>query len=147
MPIKKKKNNKKKKTNITEKRALVLKDEMEEYGKIMKSLGDRRMIVILPDSTEFLAHIPGRFRKRCWINIGDVVLTSRRSFQDEKLDIIHKYTDDEKRILHKKGEIPPFFLDVEATEDVIDTFEFSNEQYTDTNEQINTNDKLSFDDI
>lgn len=129
MPAKKSKKNKsRKQTAGPEKRVLILKGEMEEYAKIMKTLGDRRMTVILPDSVEFLARIPGRFRKRCWMTPGDVVLVSRRSFQDDKLDILYKYNDEEKRKLHKKGEIPPFFLDKDSTEDIIDNFDFSNDQ-------------------
>jgi len=34
------------------------------------------------------------------------VLVSLRDYQDEKCDIIHKYTPDEARILKKKGELP-----------------------------------------
>lgn len=104
-------------SQITEKRPITLRGEMEEYAKIMKSLGDRRMTVVLPDSSEILALIPGRFRKRCWINVGDIVLISRREFQDTKVDIVHKYNSDELRKLFKKGEIPAFFLEAEATHD------------------------------
>ena len=61
-----------------EKRLLVMKEDMEEYAKILKPLGDRRMTVVLPDSSESMAIIPGRFRKRCWMLVGDLVLVSRR---------------------------------------------------------------------
>jgi translation initiation factor 1A len=112
----KKKGGKKKggKGGPTVKRQLTIREDMEEYAKITKSLGDRRMNVVLTDSSEMLAVIPGRFRKRCWMSTGDVVLVSRRDYQDTKLDIIHKYTDDEKRLLLKLGEIPDFFTDATA---------------------------------
>jgi Translation initiation factor 1A / IF-1 len=40
-----------------------------------------------------------------WINVGDIILVSLRDYQDEKCDIIHKYTPDEARTLKKKGEV------------------------------------------
>ena len=84
---------------------------MEEYAQITKMLGDRRVIVMFPNKEEFIAMIPGRFRKRCWMKVGDIVVISRRDFQDTKMDILHKYTDEETKILAKEYEIPPFFLD------------------------------------
>lgn len=41
-----------------------------------------------------------------WINNGDIILLSLREFQDEKADVIQKYTPDEARDLVKHGEIP-----------------------------------------
>lgn len=32
-----------------------------------------------------------------WINAGDIILLSMREFQEEKADVIHKYTPDEAR--------------------------------------------------
>lgn len=93
------------------KRTMIYKQDMEEYAQIIRMLGDRRVTVMFPNKEEFIAMIPGRFRKRCWMKVGDVVVVSRRDFQDSKMDILHKYTDDEVKILAKEYEIPPFFLD------------------------------------
>jgi len=93
------------------KRMLIYKQEMEEYAQIIKALGDRRFSVMFPDKKEFIAMVPGRFRKRCWMKVGDIVIVSRREFQNSKMDILHKYTDEEIKILAKEYEIPPFFLD------------------------------------
>ncbi len=41
-----------------------------------------------------------------WINQGDIVLLSLRDFQDEKADVIVKYTSDEARNLKTYGELP-----------------------------------------
>ena len=65
---------------------------------------------MLPDKSEMLAVIPGRFRKRCWMKVGDILIVSRREFQATKLDVIHKYNDEETRKLAKDHEIPEFFL-------------------------------------
>lgn len=47
------------------------------------------------DGTKRLAHIRGKMRKKVWINQGDIVLLSLRDFQDDKADVIVKYTPDE----------------------------------------------------
>lgn len=116
MPKKKgaKKKGKKGGGDTAEKRTLIISEDMQEYAKIIKLLGDRRINVVLTDSSESLAVIPGRFRKRCWMKVGDVILVSRRDFQEGKLDVVYKYKDDEIRKLCKHGEIPNFFLDAGA---------------------------------
>jgi translation initiation factor 1A len=93
------------------KRALIYKENMEEYAQAIKMLGDRRILIMLPDKSESMAIIPGKFRKRCWIKVGDVIIISRREYQDNKLDVIHKYSDCETRNLAKEKEIPEFFLE------------------------------------
>ena len=65
-----KKKNKKNSGPVGTKRVLIYKGDMEEYAQMTKMLGDRRIIVMLPDKTETMAIIPGRFRKRCWIKVG-----------------------------------------------------------------------------
>jgi len=41
-----------------------------------------------------------------WINQGDIILLSLREFQDDKADVIVKYTADEARNLKAYGELP-----------------------------------------
>ena len=40
------------------------------------------------------------------MGVGDVILLSLREYQDEKADIILKYTPDEARMLKSYGELP-----------------------------------------
>jgi translation initiation factor 1A len=101
-------------SDIQKKRALVFKEDMEEYAQVSKMLGDLRILVILPDKSEVMANIPGRFRKRCWMTTGTVVLVSKRTFED-KYDVCHKYNDEEVRKLVEYFEIPSFFLDYNET--------------------------------
>jgi len=91
-------------------RELELKENLEEYGKIASLLGDRRVNVIFPDGTEILGHIPRRLkRQRQFVKVDDVVLVSIRDFQDNKVDIIHKYNEKEIKKLIQYGEIPESF--------------------------------------
>ena len=60
-------------------------------------LGNGRVEAQCFDGTKRLAHIRGKMRKKVWINQGDIVLLSLRDFQDDKADVIVKYTPDEVR--------------------------------------------------
>ena len=81
-------------------------------------LGNGRLEAQCFDGEKRLAHIRGKMRKkvcavphsawRCgggadtislqvWINQGDIILLSLRDFQDDKADVIVKYTADEAR--------------------------------------------------
>ena len=57
---------------------------------------------------ECIGLVRGKMRKRVYINSGDVILVSLRDFDKTKVDIIHKYRDDEGRELVKNGDMPPY---------------------------------------
>jgi translation initiation factor 1A len=58
-------------------------------------LGNGRLEAQCFDGEKRLAHIRGKMRKKVWINQGDIILISLREFQDEKADVIVKYTVEE----------------------------------------------------
>lgn len=89
---------------------LVFKTEGQEYAKVIKMLGDRRVEVQTPDNETMIAHIRGNMRKRVWINVGDLVLLAMRDFQDNKADIILKYSNNEEKKLSKYGEVTHSFI-------------------------------------
>lgn len=121
------------KNTFNSKREILLKEDEQEYGVVDKMLGDMRCNVLCSDSTMKICHIRGKFKRRVWINPGDVVLISLREFQDDKADIIHKYTPDEADFLKSNGEFDPsIFKNTEKNNDVV---------------VINEDDIISFDDI
>ncbi len=69
-------------------------------------LGNGRLDAMCFDGVKRLCHIRGKLRKKVWINTSDIILIGLRDFQDEKADVILKYTADEARQLKSKGEIP-----------------------------------------
>ena len=69
-------------------------------------LGNGRLESMCFDGVKRLAHIRGKLRKKVWINQGDIILLSLRDYQDEKGDVILKYTADEARSLKAYGELP-----------------------------------------
>ena len=60
-------------------------------------LGNGRLEALCFDGSKRLAHIRGKLRKKVWINQGDIILLSLRDYQDEKGDVILKYSADEVR--------------------------------------------------
>tara|TARA_R100001163_G_C5068378_1_gene208535 strand:- start:9372 stop:9839 length:468 start_codon:yes stop_codon:yes gene_type:complete len=94
-------------------RQFIYKDgEEQDYVILKKKLGDCRFIgVAQRDAREYLCHIRGKMRKKIWMNEGDLVLVGFRQFENDKCDIIHKYTSDEFKKLKKMGVITHLKLD------------------------------------
>ncbi len=92
--------------NDNEKRELTFKEEGQEYAQVIKMLGNGRLEALCFDGEKRLAHIRGKLRKKVWINQGDIILLSLRDYQDEKGDVILKYSADEARSLKAYGELP-----------------------------------------
>ena len=79
------------------------REKGEILGVVEKMLGGRRAMVQCEDGVLRMARIPGRLKRREWINVGDVVIVVPWEFQPEKGDIIHKYTRPQEEWLRKKG--------------------------------------------
>lgn len=82
---------------------IVKKENGEVLGIVEKLLGANRMMVQCIDSVKRMCRIPGKLKKKRWISIGDVVIVVPWEFQDEKGDIVHKYTRAQAAWLKKKG--------------------------------------------
>lgn len=89
------------------KRDLILKEEGQEYARVLKMLGNGRLEAECFDEkqTKKLCTIRGTMRKKVWVNVHDIILVSIRDYQDDKGDVIHKYSPEEARELAKAGEI------------------------------------------
>lgn len=100
---KKRKQGKKK---VFEERELQFADELQGYGQVLRLLGDSRLEIQCTDGVKRMGHIRGTMRKKIWIAMGDVVLIAKREYEDDKCDIILKYTEEEVRKLKQLNEIP-----------------------------------------
>jgi translation initiation factor 1A len=68
------------------------KQDDQQYGRVVRVLGNGNMLVYCNDDKERICHIRGAIRKRVWINLGDLVLVSLRDLGDaDKGDILAKY--------------------------------------------------------
>lgn len=92
--------------NEEEKRELVYKEDGQEYAQVVRMLGNGRLEAQCIDGKKRLCHIRGKMRKKVWVAQGDIVLVGLRDYQDEKADVIMKYTADEARVLKTYGELP-----------------------------------------
>ena len=109
-------------------RELVYKIAGQEYGQVTKSLGNGYMEVLCFTPNGNIpkrAHIRGKMRKRAWMAVGDIVLVSPRSFQDDVCDIILKYTSNEAHILRNKQQLPDS-IDINKTDLVVDDDNYIN---------------------
>jgi translation initiation factor 1A len=91
---------------IREETTLNYKTEGQEYGQVIKMLGNCRLEVYCFDGTTRMCQIRGKMRKRIFINKDDIVIVSLRDYQDAKGDIIEKYSETQKRALIDNGTIP-----------------------------------------
>ena len=122
-----KKNSKKSKGYSSVERVLLTKEPGQEYACILKRLGGPMLSVKCCDGTLRLAKIRGKLMKRCWMKEGDWILVSLRDFNDKKVDVIHKFNEDEVRKLRKSGDIFDIKIEGEDTfeeEDTEDVFVF-----------------------
>jgi translation initiation factor 1A len=91
----------------TVKRELVFKGEIDqEYAQVLRMFGNGRLEAQCFDGQKRVCHIRGKMCKKVWINVGDIILVGLRSYQDEKCDVIMKYSADEARQLKAYGELP-----------------------------------------
>jgi translation initiation factor 1A len=75
----------------------------EVLAIVEKMLGGRRVTVQCVDGIERMARIPGRLKRRQWVNVGDAVIIVPWDFQDSKADLIYKYKRPQMEWLRKKG--------------------------------------------
>ena len=116
----KKNKRRKKKTAATDEstRYLPTAEKGLMYALAVKMLGNRRLTVKCADGTERLAIIPGKFKgRRHWISVGMLLLISIRDYQENKVDVIHIYSDQDAKRLRRKGELDELLSDDEDDDD------------------------------
>lgn len=80
--------------------------EYEEYALAKKLLGNCRVLVLCNSGEEVIGIIRGnmrKFNKRVLIDVGDIVVVSKRDYQTNKVDIVHKFSAEQcKTIINNK---------------------------------------------
>jgi len=85
-----------------------LDKENEEYAHVIKMLGNCRVSLITNTGKESIGIIRGTLRKftnRIIIEKGDIVVISKRGYQDNKVDIVHKYNREQIQTLISEKKI------------------------------------------
>jgi translation initiation factor 1A len=97
------------KKKVPRHRVLEDPDEGQEYAVIKDMLGSGRVNVVCEDAKTRMGRIRGSMRKygnKVIIEKGDIVIVAKREFEDDKLDIVHKYNYDECTYLSREGSLP-----------------------------------------
>ena len=117
------KNYKKSKQTGSVSKPFLERGEDQLYGRVVRNLGGRNMLVFCNDNKVRLCHICGAMKKFTWLNIGDMVLISLRDFEKkpeekdryEKGDILATYDPEHLGKLKKMPDInPKLFLQLET---------------------------------
>jgi translation initiation factor 1A len=88
------------------------RDGGEIFGIAEQLLGASRIKVMCADGKSRMGRIPGKIKKRMWIREGDLLIIKPWDFQDNKADIIYRYTKTQSSSLKRKMLLPKMFADM-----------------------------------
>lgn len=78
----------------------------EMLAVVEQHLGGGRLKVVCEDKKVRLARIPGKIKKRRWINTGGLIIVKPWDFQTDKADVVYRYTPTQVTNLSRKNCIP-----------------------------------------
>tara|TARA_R100001594_G_scaffold23610_2_gene46278 strand:+ start:693 stop:974 length:282 start_codon:yes stop_codon:yes gene_type:complete len=83
------------------------KPKGEMYGVVRDISGGSRLRVFCEDERNRMVRIPGRLKKKMWVRVGDTVVIKKWPIQEnEKADLVYRYTKTQKERLIRDGNIP-----------------------------------------
>jgi translation initiation factor 1A len=83
------------------------KNKNEMFAISDRLMGASRMNVICSDGKSRMARIPGRMKRKARVRAGDLLIIKPWDIQNEKADIIYRYTRTQSIVLSKRKLIPP----------------------------------------
>ena len=92
------------------------KDQM--VGRVIRNLGQRRLLVYCDDNVQRICKIRGGLRKKTWFSVGDIVLLSLRELgvaqseatKGERGDVLAKYEPAIYTKLRKEYDVNPMLF-------------------------------------
>lgn len=75
----------------------------EVIGVLAQRVGDGRMLISCMDGKTRNCRVPGRLRREMWLREGDVVIIEPWEFDNEKGDVLYKYSKAAIEKLKKDG--------------------------------------------
>ena len=82
------------------------KNQNEMFAIAERLMGGSRMNVICEDGKSRLARIPGKMKRTARVRAGDLLIVKPWSVQDEKADVVFRYTKTQSKILSRRNLIP-----------------------------------------
>jgi len=80
--------------------------EGEIFALAEQLMGGSRIQVVCEDGKTRMGRIRGRIKKRKWIRPGDLLIVRPWDFQDDKADVLYRYTYTESSNLSRRGKLP-----------------------------------------
>lgn len=89
-----------------------LPQEGEVLGVVLQILGAGFLLVKCTDGFTRQVRIPGKYRKRLWCRVGDIVIVMPLFGMnpDEKGELVHRFKKNEANWLVENGYLPEEFL-------------------------------------
>lgn len=78
----------------------------EIFGVAEQLLGASKIKVMCGDGKSRIGRIPGKMKKRMWIREGDLLIIRPWEFQDDKADILFRYTRTQATNLARRRLVP-----------------------------------------
>ena len=76
----------------------------EMLGTVIEMLGGSRFRVDCSDGKERICRVPGKYKRRVWVKMGNIILFKPWDIQpDERGDIIWKYKPSQANWLVRRG--------------------------------------------
>jgi translation initiation factor 1A len=82
-----------------------LQNDKEVIGIIAQRCGGSRMIVSCMDGKTRNCRVPGRKRRGLWLREGDAIIVEPWEFDDDKGDVLFKYTPNQMEKLKQMGKL------------------------------------------
>jgi translation initiation factor 1A len=79
----------------------------EMFALAQQLLGSTHIRIICEDGKSRLGRIPGKMRKKKWIRENELLIVKPWPFEDEKADIVFRYTKTQAVHLSRRGKLPP----------------------------------------
>ncbi len=85
---------------------LVLPGPGEMLGRVVKLLGSDHVLVKCADNKTRVGRIRGKLKRRIWVRENDIVLIAPWEFQDNRCDILWRYTISQADWLRQNSYLP-----------------------------------------
>jgi len=86
---------------------LPYKPKGEMFAIVTEISGGSRMKAFCEDDLTRMVRIPGKFKKRMWCRVNDIIIIKLWTIQsDKKCDLVYRHRPIEREVLKRKGLIP-----------------------------------------
>ncbi|MDG6229696.1 MAG: translation initiation factor eIF-1A [Candidatus Thermoplasmatota archaeon] len=82
------------------------RNQKEIFAIAERLMGGSRIHVICSDGKARMARIPGKMKRSARVRTGDLLIIKPWDIQDEKADVLYRYTKTQSKILSRRRLLP-----------------------------------------